>query len=192
MKLIAGLGNPGEIYKDTRHNIGFSVVKHLAKAHGIVLKKGRNVFCGRGNIAGGDVLLVLPLTFMNLSGVAVNSLRKKHKIDLDKLLIVCDDLDLEFGRIKIRPGGSSGGHNGLSSVMDSLGSREVARLRIGVGRPGDDKYTDASEYVLAPFTRKEKDALPDTISKAVMCCELWVKEGVHKCMNIFNKRSRDE
>ncbi len=192
MKLIVGLGNPGDIYKDSRHNIGFSVVRHLAKTQGIALKKERNVFCGRGNIADVEVLLALPLTFMNLSGTAVNLLRKRHKIDLNKLLVVSDDLDLEFGRLKIRAGGASGGHKGLQSVIDNLGSREFVRLRIGIGRPDDDKYTDASEYVLAPFSGKEKEACRDIIEKAAFCCEIWVKEGVHKCMNIFNKRSKDE
>jgi PTH1 family peptidyl-tRNA hydrolase len=188
MKLIVGLGNPGSTYRDSRHNIGFSVIKEIAKAEKIVLKKDINVVSGKGKIEGQNIILAMPLTFMNLSGAAVTSLFKKYKIELDSLLIVCDDLDLELGRIKIRPSGSSGGHRGLKSIIDCLGTNSFPRLRLGISRPGS--YVDAAEYVLSPFTKRENKQIKDTIKRASDCCRVWLIEGMTESMNIFNTRSK--
>lgn len=192
MKLIVGLGNPGKIYTDSRHNIGFSVINNLAKSHKVSLKREKNVLSQsvKVRIDSHDAILAMPLTFMNLSGAAVVGLLKKYKLNLDDILVVCDDLDLEFGRLKLRPSGSSGGHRGIKSVIDSIRSREFARLRIGIGRPLQN--TDPADYVLSHFNRKEKAGLKEIIERAGLCCWVWVKKGNQEAMNIFNKRSSDE
>lgn len=191
MKLIAGLGNPGRFYTDSRHNIGFSVIKALGKSYKILLKKDSHTFSlsGKGSVDNQAVILALPLTYMNLSGIALSALLKKYKIDLEDLLIICDDLDLELGSIKIKPGGSSAGHRGLGSIINSLGTQGFARLRIGIGRPSQDK--DPADYVLSAFSRKEKQELSQIIEKACDCCRLWVDRGIAESMNIFNRRSRE-
>jgi PTH1 family peptidyl-tRNA hydrolase len=187
MKLIVGLGNPGNIYSDSRHNIGFSVVKSIAKSYKTSLKKERGILSRSVKIKIGeqDTILAIPLTYMNLSGIAVEGLLKKYKISLDGLLVVCDDLDLEFGRLKLRPFGSSAGHRGIKSVIHSTGSSEFARLRIGIGRPTQNIY--ASDYVLSPFIKKEKGQLKEIIERASLCCHMWVTKGVIETMNIYNK-----
>jgi len=203
VKLIVGLGNPGILYTNSRHNIGFSAVKLLAKQALAALKKDKQTFSlsAKFKIDNDHGILALPLTFMNLSGVAVSALVKKYKIDSSDLLIVCDDLDLEFGRIRLRPWGSSAGHRGVRSIIDILGTDEFGRLRVGIGRPGDNK--EASGYVLSQFNRKEKNKLGDILMAACDCCRMWVSEGMDKTMNTFNrslpagrqgaaKESRDE
>lgn len=206
MKLIVGLGNPGRTYARSRHNIGFSVVESLAKAYRISLKKDNNTFSlsGKGKIEGQTVILGMPLTFMNLSGIAVSALLKRYKIGLprpffpgehgldkkgrglDNLLAICDDLDLEFGRQKIRPSGSSGGHRGLGSIMDSLGSEDFSRLRIGIGRATPN--LDTASYVLSAFTKKEREQFKYIIERATQCCRMWVEKGIKESMNIFNRK----
>ena len=190
VKLIVGLGNPGRIYTESRHNIGFSVVKALSKIYKIPLKKD-NTFSlsGKGRAGTESLILALPLTFMNLSGIAVSALTKKYKIDLADLLVACDDLDLGFGVIKIRPGGSSGGHRGLGSIIDSLGSQGFSRLRVGIGRPLQSR-TDAAGFVLSPFTKKEKEKIKELIENACDCCRVWVRQGITESMNIFNPTPR--
>ena len=188
MKLIVGLGNPGRIYVDSKHNIGFAILKALSQLYKITLKKDNSTFSlsGRVKIKDQNVILAMPLTFMNLSGIAVAALVKKYKIDLAELLVVCDDLDLEFGRLKIKDSGSSGGHRGLKSIIRSLGSQGFSRLRIGISRP-PYKGIDTSSYVLLSFTKKQKEKIKDTIEKASKCCRVWASDGVTKAMNIFNK-----
>ena len=188
MKLIVGLGNPGEAYAGSRHNIGFSVVKALAKKYKVSLKKdfGISSLSTKVKISRQGIVLALPLTFMNLSGIAVSRLIKKNKTGLEDLLIVCDDLDLEFGRLKLRPSGSSAGHKGMQSVIDSLNSNEFARLRIGICRP--NKNTETADYVLSAFREKEKSELKEAIEKALDCLESWVNKGVTETMNIFNNK----
>ncbi|MFH0763284.1 MAG: aminoacyl-tRNA hydrolase [Candidatus Omnitrophota bacterium] len=191
MKLIVGLGNPGDTYADSRHNIGFSVIKALSRRLKASLKRDRGTFSAsaRAQYAKQNLILAMPLTFMNLSGNAVKDLVKKYRIDLSNLLVVCDDLDLELARIKIRPQGSSGGQRGLASVIGALGSDKFARLRIGIGRPA--KSGQASEYVLSAFTQKEKKELAPALKQALECCLDWVSDGVVKSMNVFNKRERN-
>lgn len=188
MKLIVGLGNPGRAYKDLRHNIGFRVLKSLSKNYRIALKRSIDTYSlsGKGRIDGKEVILAQPFTFMNLSGIAVVALVKKNKLDLDNLLIICDDLDLELGRFRIRGSGSSGGHRGLKSIIDYLGSQNFSRLRIGIGRPRGN--LDAAEYVLSPFTKKENESVNSIVEKASECCLVWIREGINKAMNICNKK----
>ena len=192
MKLIVGLGNPGTRYSGTRHNIGAYLAKRLLlenKARARVDSNTRSLIA-KIRIQGCEVLVATPLVFMNLSGGPVKALLKKHKLGLEDLLIICDDLDLEFGRIKIRPAGSSGGHNGLSSVIDSLGSREFGRLRVGIGRP--PKNIDAASYVLLPFSRKEQAMLPGLSEEALACCRSWAVQGIAKTMNLYNRTKKEQ
>lgn len=188
MKLIVGLGNPGRLYTGSRHNIGFSVVQALAKEHKAPLKNDRNTrsLTAKARIAKQEVILATPLTYMNLSGNAVGALVKKYKTGLEGLLVICDDLDLELGRLRIRPGGSSAGHNGIQSIIDALGSKNFSRLRIGIGK---DKRVDAARYVLSRFNRQEREKLKEVIFEATACCQMWAGEGVAQAMNIFNRRS---
>ncbi|MDD4953794.1 MAG: aminoacyl-tRNA hydrolase [Candidatus Omnitrophica bacterium] len=186
MKLIFGLGNPGFVYAHSRHNIGFLVVKDIAKRQKISFKKDKNTcsLLGKGQIDGKNVLLALPLTFMNISGVALAGLTKKYRVGLEDLLVVCDDLDLEFGRLKLRPDGSSGGHRGLQSAIEAVGSGEFARLRVGIGRPGHS--ADAKDYVLSPFNKKERTELKGILQRSGDCAESWITQGIAETMNVFN------
>jgi PTH1 family peptidyl-tRNA hydrolase len=188
VKLIIGLGNPGILYRNSRHNIGFQVVRSLAKVKKIALKKerGASALSVKARIEGVDAVLAVPLTFMNLSGGAVKLLLKKYKISPEDLLVICDDLDLEFGRIKLQPHGSSAGHRGIQSVIDFLDSSEFCRMRIGIGRPKGD--LGASEYVLAHFNKRENTQLPAIINNALDCCRSWMLAGAEKSMSIFNRR----
>jgi PTH1 family peptidyl-tRNA hydrolase len=187
VKLIVGLGNPGVLYAWSRHNIGFQVVKSLARSGKIALKKEKGIkaFSGRGKLEGVEVVLSLPLTFMNLSGQAVKQLLDKYNVELHDLLVVCDDLDLEFGRIKIRSKGSSAGHRGINSIIGSIGNDEFNRLRIGIGRPSGK--VNPADFVLSHFNRSERKEIPGLINKALDCCRVWLSEGIEKSMNNFNR-----
>lgn len=189
MKMIVGLGNPGTDYAGTRHNVGFLVIKALAKSWRIALKSDRRTcsLSGRRSIRGQEAVLAMPLTFMNLSGPAVRALCKKYGTEVCDLLVVCDDLDLELGRIKIRPSGSAGGHRGLQSIIDSLGASDFCRLRIGIDRPPAGR--DAAEYVLSAFARRQQPQLKEAIGRSCLCCQSWLTDGMVKTMNIFNARS---
>jgi peptidyl-tRNA hydrolase, PTH1 family len=191
VKLIVGLGNPGSEYAGTRHNIGFSVITATAQELKASLKREFNTGSrtAKARINSRFILLALPRSFMNLSGSAVARLVRKYKIGLADLLVVCDDLDLEFGRIRLRKAGSSGGHRGLESVIENLQSSDFPRLRIGVGRP--PRGMEASEYVLQPFDREERGRLEEVIEKARACCETWAAQGTAKTMNIFNQSAKE-
>lgn len=188
MKLIVGLGNPGIVYSGSRHNIGYSIIKALARKHRVTFRKetGVSSLSAKCRIQGSEVILALPLTYMNLSGEAVGRLVNKYRIDLQDVLVVCDDLNLEFGRLRIRPSGSSGGHKGIASLIESLKSENFSRVRVGIGRPAGAK-NDIAEFVLSSFSRTDKNRLKEIITEAVSCCEMWIIESVEKCMNKFNK-----
>ena len=192
MKLIVGLGNPGDTYIDSRHNIGFSLVDALSKYCGGSFKRDRGTFAltARCRLRETAVILAKPVTFMNLSGVAVKALLKKYKVEPGDLLVVLDDLDLELGRIKIRPSGSAGGHHGLGSIIENIHSQDFARLRLGIGRP--HPAIDTSDYVLSQFTRKESQILKEAISTACACAQAWLSKNIQETMNMFNKRSREK
>ena len=187
-KLIVGLGNPGLIYAGSRHNIGFTVLKSFAGSLKINFKTDRSVSASvvKDKLLQQEVVLALPQTYMNLSGIAVKALLKKFKVNPKDLLVVCDDLDLELGKMKIRPQGSSGGQRGLESIMESLGTQDFARLRIGIGRPESSRQQDAAKYVLSGFLRKEKAAAKQIEEDAVSCCLSWVENGIVQTMNTFN------
>ncbi len=186
MKLVVGLGNPGRLYANSRHNVGFMVVKELARSLKAAFRKEGNALTAKVKVGGEDVLLVQPQTYMNLSGSAVKPLARKYRARTADILVVCDDLDLELGRMRIRPEGSSGGQKGLASIIESLGTKELARLRIGIGRPLPEH---ASQYVLAPFSKAERVELEEIIGRAAECCLSWLREGVVKSMDAYNRRS---
>ena len=192
MKLIVGLGNPGLIYAGSRHNIGFTVVKSIARLLKVALKKDGSVsaLVGKTNYGQNNLVLALPQTFMNLSGIAVKALLKKFKLSAQDFLVVCDDLDLELGRVKIRPHGSSGGQRGVVSIIEQLGTQNFSRLRVGIGRPKNSE--DTVRYVLAGFLRKEKTVVEEIREDAVDCCLSWVENGISRTMDSFNTRSRNE
>lgn len=186
MWLIVGLGNPGPRYAQTRHNIGFESLDTLAARHGLEFRgKRANSLIAEGTIAGRRVALVKPQTFMNLSGQAVSALRGWYKIDpAGELLVVYDDMDLPFGKLRFREQGSAGTHNGMRSIVGQLGGNVFPRLRVGIGQaPGK---MDAAAYVLSRFSKEEeaeRPALLDTIADAV---ELVLREGLTTAMNRYN------
>ena len=182
MKLIVGLGNPGEEYKHTRHNIGAKVVKMLADSNRISLRRRRySSHFGEGKIRGENVIIILPLTYMNLSGEAVLAVMKNKDVPLSDLFVVCDDADLDLGDIRIRPSGSDGGHRGLRSIITELGSGSFSRLRIGIGKKGSLK-----DHVLRPFDKAEKDEAKKAENRAAEAAGYLIKYGVEKAMNKYN------
>jgi len=190
LKLVAGLGNPGAEYVGTRHNVGFDVLDELARRHGLAWP--RRVVSARGTELttrwrrpAGDVVLLKPLTFMNLSGYAVNEERQFYKVELAALLIVCDDVNLPLGRLRARAGGSEGGHNGLRSVAEQLGTTDYARLRVGVGR-GDNRR-DLADHVLSRFEPDEVPGIEDAVIRAADAVELWITDGLARVMNTHNR-----
>jgi PTH1 family peptidyl-tRNA hydrolase len=189
-KLIVGLGNPGLIYAGSRHNIGFAVLKSLASSLKINFKRDSLVsaLVAKDKLLAQDLVLALPQSYMNLSGIAVAALLKKFKVNPEDLLVVCDDLDLELGKMKIRPQGSSGGQRGIESIIEQLGTQDFGRLRIGIGRPKSSGKQDVVKYVLSGFLRKEKAAVKQIEDDAVNCCLSWVENGIVQTMNIFNLR----
>ena len=185
MLAIVGLGNPGPRYSRTRHNAGFMVLDELARRHGISLAQRELYKAARGSIKGHSVLLMEPLTFMNLSGKAVARGMRKFGFLAEDLLVVCDDLDIETGRVKIKSGGSSGGHNGLQSIMDLTGYSGFPRVKIGIGR---DPLIPSDKYVLSGFRPDEAAALEEAISRAADAVEAIVTEGIEQAMNAINRR----
>jgi peptidyl-tRNA hydrolase, PTH1 family len=190
MKLIIGLGNPGKEYSTNRHNIGFLCVNHLAKTGRIVLdKKQGKARVGTGRIAGNEVVLARPQTYMNASGQSVMLLMQKYQLSLDDLLVIQDDMDLPLGKIRIRKGNSSGGHKGAASIISTLGSQDFVRIRVGIGRPQAENGSndqDVIDYVLGDFTSEDQPVLEDVIrrvSDAVVC---WLTAGLEAAMNKFN------
>jgi len=188
LALIVGLGNPGPEYAKHRHNIGFQIVQELADRHALSFTRHKKAQArvAEGEIKARPVLLAKPQTFMNLSGKSVRRLSRDHQIPLECMLVVCDDLDLPLGRLRIRPGGGSGGQKGMRSIIESLGSQDFARLRVGIGRPPGG--FDPAEYVLLPFEAEDKPLLAETISRAVEAVESWLAEGIVATMDRFNRQ----
>lgn len=185
IRLIAGLGNPGPEFAGSRHNVGFEVVDRLAALHGAGFSSCREkalVASIRANQA--PVLLVKPQTFMNLSGLAVRALLKKHRLSPGALLVVYDDLDLPLGQLRLLPRGSSGGHKGMASVIAAVGTEDFARLRVGIGRPTGD----AAAYVLSRFLPEEIEPVQRVLEEAVAAVECVLREGLVRAMNKFNRR----
>jgi len=185
MWLVAGLGNPGEQYADTPHNLGFLVADVLAARHRIRITRPECMaLAGPGEIGGKPVLLAKPQTYMNLSGTSLKPLMAKHEILAENLVLVDDDLDLPWGHIRVRPKGSPGSHNGVKSVTASLGTQEFPRVRIGI-HPGHP-LSNGVDYVLSHFTRQQKKELDEVLDHAADAVSLIIAEGVDKAMAEFN------
>lgn len=184
--MLVGLGNPGPRYRGTYHNIGFEVVDELARRHQVRFGTSpADALTARIRGPAGDVLLVKPLTFMNLSGRAVGELQRFYKIELADLLVILDDVNLPPGRLRLRGRGSAGGHNGLQSIIDSLGTDAFPRLRVGVGR--GDPRRDLASHVLAPVAPEEADRLREAARRAADAAETFVTAGLQEAMNRFNR-----
>lgn len=187
MKFIIGLGNPGLLYNHTKHNMGFEVVKLLAKSGSIRVNKRLHFsLTGKGKIAGRDVTLVLPQTYMNLSGKAVGELFSREVKDISDILVVCDDINLELGKIRLRNHGSAGGHKGLESIINTLHRDDFPRLRVGIAV--EVHRGDITRYVLSPFRRHEARNVRHTLELASDAVISMLEEGIDSAMAKFNKR----
>jgi PTH1 family peptidyl-tRNA hydrolase len=190
--VIVGLGNPGPAYAHNRHNVGYWVINRLARLHGINLKTRRLAALGEGTVDGREVLLVKPRTFVNASGHAVASALRHAKVPPERLLVLYDELDLPAGKLRIKPKGGHGGHNGLRSVVSAIGSNDFPRMRIGIGRPhldGEPTWDPdvVAVWVLGDPSPEEAKALHDAAARAAEAVELTLTEGVEAAMNRYNK-----
>ncbi len=190
-RLIVGLGNPGEMYRFTRHNTGFMVVDRLAQANKIPLGKRKfNAVFGRGKIEGLPAILAKPMTFMNQCGPAVRDLARFFRLGTQDILVIHDDIDVVFGKLKIKEKGGDGGHNGVKSLIGALRSDEFTRIRVGIGRPQTEK--DISPYVLERFDAEQERLLSDIISSAQDAVETVLFKGVSEAMNRFHGKTISE
>lgn len=185
MKVIVGLGNPGPQYAETHHNIGFLLVDLLAEAYKLQFRAKFQGLWTEGNVEGERILLLKPQTFMNLSGRSVRELANFYKIPGCDLLIVHDDMDLSFGKIRLRNQGSAGGHNGIKSILAELGTDKFWRLKLGVGRP--PKEYDPASYVLSSFADDETTQLEEMLGRAEKATNLWIKGETDRAMNLYHR-----
>lgn len=184
-RLLAGLGNPGDQYSQTRHNIGFDVVDALANRAGCRVNKEKFNAAYSGSCMGlQNAILVKPLSYMNKSGIPIQRLAAYFKIDIADIIVVHDDMDLAFGKIKIVQGRGHGGHNGIRSIVDSFGQNGCVRVRVGIGRPGGDR--SVTGYVLGKYTPEERACLDQVIDNACDACISILEKGVVKAMNLIN------
>jgi len=185
VKLIVGLGNPGRKYEGTRHNIGFEVIGELARRYDVGRPKAKfNAEIAETIIRNEKTVLMCPLTFMNLSGQSVRAAFDFYKLLLDEILIVCDDVNLPLARLRLRPSGSAGGQNGLTDIIERLGSQQFSRLRIGIDRPTPG--WEVSNYVLGRFSTEDLVAIEASVKLAGDAVECWIGEGIEKAMSRFN------
>jgi PTH1 family peptidyl-tRNA hydrolase len=188
MRLVIGLGNPGRRYRGSRHNIGWEVLDRLGRAHDISIGSDDGwAEVGRGTIGGRRVILARPQTYVNVSGVAVADLRRRHRVALEDLLVIVDDLDLPVGTVRMRTQGSHGGHNGLRSIIDALGTSVFPRMRIGAGRP--PAGVDAADYVLERPGAEERSLLDEAVARAAHAAELWITQGPEVAMRHANVKT---
>lgn len=184
MKIIVGLGNPGPEYAKTRHNVGFMVADCFAAQHGMTAWRQRfHSQAAEGTVGRERVLLLKPETFMNLSGRAVRAALDWCKVEPQDVMIVCDDVNLPLGRLRVRGEGSSGGHKGLASIVEHLGTDAVPRIRVGVGRDAGERMRD---FVLSTFAPSERDAIEAAVQRAAKAVDVWLESGVKRCQNEFN------
>lgn len=193
MFIIVGLGNPGNKYTRTRHNIGFRVIERLSQIYNIPLDEKELFVIGKGALEGTESVLLKPLTYMNRSGIAVKKVLNKFYIPQDelavKLLVIHDDLDLDTGKIKIRKNGSSGGHKGIEAIIQETGTKNFMRVKIGIGRESD---VPVEQYVLSNFRPHEKNLIEDAIIKACDAVAVITTKGIEKAMNTFNRDAKSD
>jgi PTH1 family peptidyl-tRNA hydrolase len=191
VKLVAGLGNPGREYRGTRHNVGFDVVDLVAKRHDLEFEAApADAVQAKWRTGDEVVLLVKPLSFMNLSGPPIAELARYYRVSLADLLIVSDDVNLPLGRLRMRANGSEGGHNGLRSVAEALGTDDYARLRLGVGR--GDARRDLADHVLARFEQDEQPGIEGAIARAADAVDAWTHRSLDTVMNAFNRAVEED
>ncbi len=185
MKLIVGLGNPGKKYDETRHNVGFEVIDELARRwQAEAAREKHHGLLAESSFGGEKVLLLRPLTYMNLSGVSVRAVADFYKLPTEDLIVICDDFHLLRGKLRMRPEGSAGGQNGLSNIIQQLSSQQFARLRVGIG-PVPERW-NAADFVLGKFSRDEREEMDKVVCHAAKAVECWVAEGAGSTMNQFN------
>lgn len=184
MKLVVGLGNPGARYAATRHNVGFRVVEAFAAAQQIRLQPANGHLAGRGSLAGDDLWVLEPLGYMNRSGSSVRAMLDQSGAEPSALLVVCDDLDLPLGQLRFKRAGGHGGHNGVRSIIEALGTDAFLRLKVGIGRP--PVGCDAVEYVLEPFSAEEETAIVPAVNRARDAIGVALAEGVDVAMNRYH------
>ncbi len=191
MKMIVGLGNPGSKYENTRHNVGFHVLDLLEKELNIRIYINRGGgLTGQGFFGSEKILLVKPLTFMNLSGECVGPLASYYKLPPEEILVICDDVNLPLGQLRIREKGSAGGHNGLKDIIRHLGSDAFPRLRLGVGPQPEG--LDLVDFVLMQFTAEEKSRCTEAEERAARAARMWLEQGTAAAMNAFNQRIKPD
>ena len=183
MWLIAGLGNPGSRYEKTRHNVGFLVVEACIRRQPLDCKEKEDYKICKGSLGDEKIIFLEPLTFMNRSGIAVRRIMQKSNISPQQLIVIHDDLDLETGSLKIRKKGSSGGHKGIESIIQHIGTQEFIRIKIGIGR---DPFVPTEKYVLSKFRKEDIQAIREAIEKAVESVYAIINDGVERAMNRFN------
>jgi PTH1 family peptidyl-tRNA hydrolase len=189
VKVLVGLGNPGPEYRATRHNVGYLVAEAIRARSGSPReRRADRCLSSRVTMAGGDVVLARPLTYMNRSGEAVAALLDLAGAEPKDLMVICDDLYLELGSLRLRPRGSHGGHNGLRSIIEVLGTQEFPRLRLGVGPA--DPGVDYADFVLAPFPRADRERVEQMVGEAADCVEAVAAHGLPKAMNRYNRTQR--
>lgn len=188
MKIVVGLGNPGIEYAATRHNVGFMTIDSFGERHSVQgWKNNFQALIGETKIDGEKVLLVKPQTFMNLSGQAVLAVMQFYKVDKEDLLVVYDDMDLAVGMVKLRQKGSCGGHNGMRDIIRLLGTEQLSRLKIGIGK---SQYAQGKDFVLGKFSQEEDALIDDGITKAMNAITCWVKHGITEAMNCYNRQDK--
>jgi PTH1 family peptidyl-tRNA hydrolase len=192
MKLITGLGNPGRNYALNRHNLGFQCINYIAKKYSIPVKQTQcQSKIGKGTMAGEDIILAKPRTYVNNSGNAIVSLMKKYHIPADDIIVIYDDMDLPVGKVRIRPNGNAGGHKGIKSIISSLGHKDFCRIKIGIGRPvAEEGYeideNDVIDYVLNNFSNEEQEKIDAALKTAADAVECIINDGVIAAMNKYN------
>lgn len=187
MYIIAGLGNPGKKYENTRHNIGFVTLDYLAERHDIKINKIKHkALVGEGRISGQKVLLVKPQTYMNLSGESLREVMDYYKVDIEDMIVIYDDIDLPAGTVRIRKKGSAGTHNGMRSIVQHLG-QDFPRIRMGIG---NERKGDLVDFVLGGFSKEDREVLEPAVERAALAVECYVDEGIEKAMNKYNIKAK--
>ena len=185
MRVIFGLGNPGKDYEQSRHNIGFRVIDKLSQEHRIELNKHScQAWIGEGEVGKEEVFLAKPLTLVNAAGVSLLQLKQKHEVSLEDIMVISDDVNLELGKLRLARRGGDGGHKGLRSIIEFLGTEEFPRLRLGIDRPGEK--IELKEYVLGEFTFREKKVIDETINRASQAVEMVIRQGIDETMKHYN------
>ena len=185
MRVIFGLGNPGKDYEQSRHNIGFRVIDKLSQEHKIELNKHScQAWIGEGEVGKEEVFLVKPLTLVNAAGVSLLQLKQKHEVSLEDIMVISDDVNLELGKLRLARRGGDGGHKGLRSIIEFLGTEEFPRLRLGIDRP--EQKIELQEYVLGEFTFREKKVIEEAINRASQAVEMVIRQGIDETMKHYN------